>query len=60
MPGEGMFEFARLEAEKLSHSSDDSPPHGWSIGAQEGATFGAPVGPAAGWAAARDFFAGRR
>jgi hypothetical protein len=61
MPGEGMFEFARLEAETLAKGRDDAPPHGWSIGAQEGAsTFSAPVGPAAGWDAAADFFAGRQ
>src|ERR1700720_1187208 len=60
MAGEGILEYARLEAEKVVKGVEDSP-HGWSIGAQEGAsTFAAPVGPAAGWDTAADFFAGRQ
>jgi hypothetical protein len=61
MAGEGILEYARIESEKLAKGSEDSPPHGWTIGASGGAsTFSAPVGPAAGWDTAADFFAGRQ
>ena len=60
MAGEGILEYARLEAEKVVKGVEDSP-HGWTIGAQEGgSTFAAPVGPAAGWDTAAGFFAGRQ
>lgn len=60
MAGEGILEYARLEAENLAKGVEDSP-HGWSIGESGGeSTFAAPVGPAAGWDTAADFFAGRQ
>jgi predicted phage terminase large subunit-like protein len=61
MAGEGILEYARIESEKLAKGSEDSPPHGWSIGAHEGAsTFAAPVGSHTEWDVATSFFAGRR
>jgi hypothetical protein len=59
MADEGILEYARLEAGKIVKGVEGSP-HEWSIGAQEGtSTFAVPVGPAAGWDTAADFFAGR-